>query len=289
MTTFTSSTKAPTSTCRANWFAHLVTADDGAQGTYFAVWAPNAQAVSVVGDFNDWDKQSHPLAPRGSSGIWEGFLPDVGKGHALQVPHPVARRRLPRRQDGPVRCVSRSRAEDGVDRVGSGLRVGRRRVDGEAVVRRNGLDVADLDLRSPSWILATRSGRGKPFARATANWRRELAEHVKQMGFTHVEFLPVMEHPFFGSWGYQTTGYFAPTSRYGTPQDFKFLVDYLHQQGIGVILDWVPSHFPNDEHGSGLFRRHASVRARGSARRLSSRLEQLHLQLRTKRSPLLSC
>ena len=111
----------------------------------------------------------------------------------------------------------------------------------------------------------------------------DLADHVQRLGFTHVEFMPVMEHPFFGSWGYQTTGYFAPTSRYGTPQDFKFLVDHLHQQGIGVILDWVPSHFPQRRAWPGVLRRHALVRARRPAAARAARLEQLRLQLRPQR------
>jgi 1,4-alpha-glucan branching enzyme len=222
---------------------------DGRRGTYFAFWAPNARRVTVTGDFNGWNKTSHKLHHRGSSGIWEGFIPDMGKG-ALYKYHVVS-------HYGGYKA-------DKADPFAFF----------NEVPPRNASVVWDLgyEWRDADWM-RDRHHRNRLDAPISiyevhlGSWRRVpeeanrhltyrelaplLASHVQQMGFTHVEFLPVMEHPFYGSWGYQTTGYFAPTSRYGTPQDFMYLVDYLHQRGIGVILDWVPSHFPTDEHGIG--------------------------------------
>ncbi|OGR73491.1 MAG: 1,4-alpha-glucan branching enzyme, partial [Elusimicrobia bacterium GWC2_65_9] len=224
---------------------------DEIPGVFFAVWAPAAKKVHVMGDFNGWSKAEHPLKPRFSSGIWEGFVPGVKPGatykywveshHAgfkAEKADPFAFR-----QEEPPRTAS--------------------------VVWNLSYEWGDED-----WM-KTRSARneiGAPLSIYEAHlgsWRRVpeqadrwltyrelaplLAAHVKKLGFTHVEFLPVMEHPFYGSWGYQTTGYYAPTSRFGTPQDFMFLVDSLHQEGIGVILDWVPSHFPTDGHGPAFF------------------------------------
>ncbi len=224
--------------------AHLST---DPEGTSFAVWAPNADAVSVIGDFNGWDKTANGLFPREQSGIWEGFIPGVKHG-ALYKYHVHSR----------------------VTRVGAD------KADPFATYSeqppRQASIVWDLDYRwgDESWIANRHlsNGRGAPWAVYEVHlgsWMRvpeeqnrsltyrelgpRLADYVSRMGFTHVEFMPVMEHPFYGSWGYQCTGYFAPTSRYGTPQDFMFLVDYLHQNGIGVVLDWVPSHFPADEFG----------------------------------------
>jgi 1,4-alpha-glucan branching enzyme len=236
--------------------AHLVQRDnsDGnnfEQGTHFAVWAPDANHVSVIGDFNDWDKGRHPLLPQGQSGIWEGFIASVGKG-ALYKYH-----------------------------IGS-------RFNGYAVDKADPYSIFneippkfasivwDLDYQwnDQQWMSdrSHRQGLDKPigiYEMHVGSWRRiveegnrslsyrelasELADYLHHMGFTHVEFLPVMDHPFFGSWGYQVTGYFAPSGNYGTPQDLMYLIDTLHQRGIGVILDWVPSHFPSDEHGLAYF------------------------------------
>jgi 1,4-alpha-glucan branching enzyme len=230
--------------------AHPRTIDD-VEGTYFAVWAPDARRVTVTGDFNDWSKDKHPLAPRGQSGIWEGFLPGVKKGMLYKF-HIVSR-------------MSHYRV-DKADPFGIF----------HEVAPKTASVVWDLDYEwsDQEWMAhrAAKNSAGAPmsiYEVHLGSWKRkpnenfhslsyremapELADHVKRLGFTHVEFLPVMEHPFFGSWGYQITGFFAPTSRYGTPQDFKYLIDYLHRNGIGVILDWVPSHFPNDEHGLGYF------------------------------------
>jgi 1,4-alpha-glucan branching enzyme len=231
--------------------AHIYAAPDGTTGTYFAVWAPNAQDVAVVGDFNHWNTQSHSLRPRGSSGIWEGFLPDVQRG-TLYKYHIVAR-------GGNYQV-------DKADPFGVFHEVAPKTAsivwdldydwDDAAWMKqrasRNALDapMSIYEVHLGSWRRVASEGHRSLSYRELAV---ELTEHVQRCGFTHVEMLPVMEHPFFGSWGYQTTGYFAPSSRYGTPQDFKYLIDYLHRHDIGVILDWVPSHFPNDEHGLSYF------------------------------------
>jgi 1,4-alpha-glucan branching enzyme len=220
---------------------------NGIDGTSFGVFAPNAASVSVMGDFNGWSTTSHPLATVGTSGIWEGFLPGVGRG-AVYKYHVVSR------LDG----YQVDKADPYAVR--------------HEVPPRTGSVVWDLEYRwrDDKWM-AVRAGKHKPSAPISiyevhlGSWRRipeqgnrpltyreaagSLAHYVLEMGFTHVELLPIMEHPFTGSWGYQSTGWFAPTSRFGTPQDFMYLVDTLHQAGVGVILDWVPSHFPSDEHG----------------------------------------
>ncbi len=224
----------------------------GESGAQFAVWAPNAARVSVIGDFNGWDAGAHPLTQlHESSGIWEGWVPGVGQGAAYKY-------RIVSNHGGYT-------VEKG-DPFGACWEVAPRTAS-----RVWGLDYAWQD---SEWMAArkTANALGAPlsiYEMHLGSWRRvpeqgnrslgyrEMAEvlpgYLKEMGFTHVEFLPVMEHPFYGSWGYQVTGYFAPTSRYGTPQDFMYLVDVLHRHGIGVILDWVPSHFPSDEHGLAYF------------------------------------
>ncbi len=226
-------------------------AGEGGAGTHFAVWAPDARQVAVIGDFNGWERGSHELHPKGDSGIWEGFVPGVGPG-ALYKYHVASRHRRHRvdkadpfgfQHETPPKTASI--VCDLEYEWGDGEWMRSRR-------ERNALDapIAIYEVHLGSWMRVPEEGDRPLSYREIAG---RLAEHVQRMGFTHVEFLPVMEHPFYGSWGYQTTGYFAPTSRYGAPQDFMYLVDYLHQQGIGVILDWVPSHFPNDEHGLAFF------------------------------------
>jgi 1,4-alpha-glucan branching enzyme len=230
--------------------AHALRAGN-VDGTYFAVWAPNAERVSVIGKFNDWNISSHPLRPRGQSGIWEAFHQGVGKGDLYKY-HIESR-------------------------------VGGYRVDKSdpfsifnEVPPKSASIVWDLDYRwqDQEWIDGRhdRNGLDRPMAIYEihlGSWRRrpaegnrslsylELAEelppYLNHLGFTHVEFLPIMDHPFFGSWGYQTTGYFAPSGNYGTPQGLMALIDALHQHGIAVIFDWVPSHFPSDEHGLAFF------------------------------------
>ena len=217
-------------------------------GVYFAVWAPDAGAVSVIGDFNAWQPGRHPLHPRGSSGIWEGFVPGIGPGslykyhivsrhgHVLEKADPLAfATEVPPRSASVVWDLEYTWND---------------RAWMERRAERNALHapMAIYEVHLGSWRRGE-NGRWLTFRELAPL----LADHVSHMGFTHVEFLPVMEHPFYGSWGYQTTGYFAPTARYGHPQDFMYLIDVLHQNGIGVILDWVPSHFATDGHGLGLF------------------------------------
>jgi len=216
-------------------------------GVFFAVWAPNAREVSVIGDFNGWQPGFHPLAPRGNSGVWEGFIPGVEVGTRYKY-HIVSHHNNYRVNkadpygvfhETPPRTASI--VWDLTYEWHDQQWMAQRR-------QRNALDAPMLiyEVHLGSWMRVPEEGNRWLTYRELAP---RLAEHVQRLGFTHVEFLPVMEHPFYGSWGYQITGYFAPTSRYGTPQDFMYLIDYLHQQGIGVILDWVPSHFPTDEHG----------------------------------------
>ncbi len=222
--------------------AHLTS-----EGTHFAVWAPNADQVSVVGDWNGWNPSSEPLAPRGVSGIWEGIVPGAEetaayKYHIVNGDYEVDKADpFGFHHETPPRTASKIWSLDYVWGDAAWM-AGRDKA--------NSLEspVSVYEVHIGSW----RRGDGGRFLTY-----RELADqlpaYARGLGFTHVEFLPVMEHPFYGSWGYQTTGYFAPTSRYGTPQDFMALIDACHQEGLGVILDWVPSHFPNDEHGLAFF------------------------------------
>jgi len=215
------------------------------QGTLFAVWAPNARQVSVVGNFNKWERTTHELFPRtDGSGIWEGFIPGIGKGDLYKY-HIYS-------QDG-------RHLEKG---------------DPYALfweIPPNTASIVwdfDYKWKDQKWLTARRktAGESKPYSVYEVHlgsWKKketgeslsyremavEMVDYVKKMGFTHVELLPVMEHPYYPSWGYQVTGYFAPSSRYGTPEDFMYLMDAFHAAEIGVILDWVPSHFPTDAHG----------------------------------------
>jgi 1,4-alpha-glucan branching enzyme len=217
---------------------------DGVPGTAFAVWAPSARAVSVVGDFNGWDGRLNPMRSLGASGIWEIFLPGVEEGAAYKFEiladggeirmkaDPFAfETQVPPRTDS---VVHRSR---------------HRWADADWIERRHGSSpheepISIYEVHLGSWRLnPLEDNRSLSYAELAD----ELAAYVTDMGFTHVELLPVMEHPFLGSWGYQVSGYFAPTARYGRPDDFRALVDRLHQAGIGVILDWVPAHFPRDD------------------------------------------
>ncbi len=232
--------------------AHPVTAAEGTPGTHFAVWAPNASSVSVVGDFNGWNPSSHRLDPRlDSSGIWSGFIDGVRPG-TLYKYHIVSRNGgyTVNKADPYAFCAEKP------PRTAS-------------VVWDLSYEWGDAEWMKNRWRANSQDSPCSVYELHLGSWRRvpeennryltyrelahAVADYVNEMGFTHVELMPVMEHPFYGSWGYQVTGYFAPSSRYGTPQDFMYFVDYLHRRGIGVILDWVPSHFPSDEHGLAYF------------------------------------
>ncbi len=226
--------------------AHRATVD-GKDGTWFAVWAPTAESVNVVGDFNGWNGEATRLVPHGASGVWEGFAPGASPGACYKFR--IASRLNGYRVDKADPFARRAEISPRTASV---------------------IDATEYAWKDEAWMRdrAARSGRGAPmsvYEVHLGSWMRvpeegnrfmryselapKLVEYVERLGFTHVELLPVMEHPFYGSWGYETTGYFAPTSRYGDPAELMALVDALHQAGIGVILDWVPGHFPTDEHG----------------------------------------
>jgi 1,4-alpha-glucan branching enzyme len=227
----------------ARLYEHLGARLDEAGVVHFAVWAPNARHVSVLGDWNGWNPEADPMAQHDDSGVWRVSVgiahPGqrykyrvVGQnGHVVDKADPLAlMSELP--PDTSSRITRLDYAWHDQDWM-------------QQRARRNALDapIAIYELHAGSW----RRPNGAPMG-----WRelaRDLADYVSRLGFTHVELMPVTEHPFYGSWGYQTTGYFAPTARYGSPQDFMYFVEHLHQAGLGVILDWVPSHFPTDAHG----------------------------------------
>ncbi|CAN5325423.1 1,4-alpha-glucan branching protein GlgB [soil metagenome] len=219
----------------------------GKHGCYFAVWAPNAKSVSVIGNFNEWNSSANKLNPRwDESGIWEAFFPDIKNGEAYKYAIHSSTGEFLEKAD-PFAFYSEI-----------------------APKTASIIWEAEYQWKDRRWLdeRKKQTGKSKPYSVYEVHmgsWRRkledgnrslsyrelaiEMVQYIVDLGFTHVEFLPVMEHPFFGSWGYQLTGYFAPTSRFGSPEDFKFLVDAFHQAEIGVILDWVPSHFPGDAHG----------------------------------------
>ncbi len=222
---------------------------DGETGVYFAVWAPNASSVHVTGNFNGWNKSSHPLKIRwDSSGIWEGFIPGLGQGEIYKYLIISSKQR----HAALEKCDPFANHTETPPKTASIVwDISYQWKDKKWMKERknrNGLDkpFSVYEVHLGSWRSKPEEGNRPLNYREMAH---QLAEYSTEMGFTHVEFLPVMEHPFSGSWGYQTLGYFAPTSRFGTPQDFMYLIDHLHRHGIGVILDWVPSHFPGDEHG----------------------------------------
>jgi 1,4-alpha-glucan branching enzyme len=231
--------------------AHVVQ-HEGVAGTHFAVWAPNARRVSVVGDFNDWDGRLHPMRPRGATGVWELFLPGIAEGarYKYEIVGP----------DGTIQPLKADPAGFGAEHPPATA----------SVVR----DIAGYGWRDGDWMAhrAARHARSAPisiYEVHLGSWRRRAAEggralswreaadelvaYVHDMGFTHIELLPVSEHPFDGSWGYQPVGLYAPTIRFGPPHEFRDLVDAAHARGIGILIDWVPGHFPTDAHGLAQF------------------------------------
>ena len=233
--------------------AHIMEVD-GVRGTYFAVWAPCAMRVSVVGDFNDWNGYIHIMDRLGTSGIWEKFVPDVYEGHLYK--YAITGR------DGATHYKADPYANLSEMRPGNASVI--TNINGyewgDDKWKKNKPKDTDKLVDEPISIYEVHIGSWKKDYTNSmdgfCNYRQiahELGEYVKDMGYTYVELMGISEHPLDASWGYQVTGYYAPTSRYGEPKDFMYMVDYLHQLGIGVILDWVPAHFPKDEHGLAMF------------------------------------
>jgi len=237
--------------CLHQKFGSHFLSQGGVAGVHFAVWAPNAESVSVMGDFNGWDKTAHLLRPKGGSGVWTGFIPALNRGarYKYHIRSRIGGYRVDKAD--PFAFMHETAPHTGsivwdldfdwhdaewMERRGAAFRLDS--------------PVSIYELHLGSWMRPSHDPNSWLSYREISP---RLADYIAATGFTHVELLPVMEHPFYGSWGYQTTGYFAPSSRQGTPQDFMFLIDQLHQRGIGVILDWVPSHFPADEHGLAFF------------------------------------
>jgi len=231
--------------------SHLVEYQ-GKQGVYFSVWAPNAESVSVIGNFNDWDSMKHPLFHRwDSSGIWEGFIPGVVQGDVYKYDIISKNNGLHFEKADPFAYLWETppRTASVVWDISYDWSESNWEIERE---NRNRIDapIAIYELHFESW---RRKGDAGELPLTYLEMAQELPKYIKEMGFTHVEFMPIMEYPFGGSWGYQNVGYFAPTSRFGKPQDFMHLIETLHKADIGVVLDWVPSHFPNDGHGLALF------------------------------------
>jgi 1,4-alpha-glucan branching enzyme len=232
--------------------AHEMVLDDVA-GTYFAVWAPNAERVSVVGDFNEWDGRAHPMRHLLPSGFWEIFLPGVGRGARYKY-------EIRSRRGGTVFLKADPYAryaelppntasvvwDAGEYSWGDGTWMQERLGNGEWLTQH----MAVYEVHLGSWMRLPEEGNRSLTYRELAS---RLVTYVKEMGYTHIELMPVLEHPYDGSWGYQVLGFFAPTSRFGPPEDFKYFVDACHREGIGVLLDWVPGHFPRDAHGLARF------------------------------------
>ncbi len=224
--------------------AHLTEADQ-VRGVHFAVWAPNAENVTVAGEFNDWDIRRHPMRRR-NGGFWELFVPGLGEGatYKYNVRSRFAGHQQLKADPYAFECEMPPKSASVVWSVDH-----YQWNDGAWMEQRAKTDwlkspVSVYEVHAESWM---RDPQGQPLT--YREMAVKLVEYVTRMGYTHIELLPIMEHPFSGSWGYQVIGYFAPTSRFGTPDDFRYFVDCCHQAGIGVLVDWVPGHFPKDAHG----------------------------------------
>ncbi len=231
--------------------AHIVT-HSGIRGVNFAVWAPNAQRVSVVGDFNHWDGRRHPMGNRGATGIWELFVPDLVQGEVYKFEIKSRHEGYLIQKTDPYGFAAEMRPRTASivwdvthftwgDQDWMATRAERQALD---------KPIAVYEVHLGSWKRKTEHGGGFLNYRELAD---QLVAHLDHTHFTHIELMPITEHPFDGSWGYQPVGYFAPTSRHGTPDDFAYFVDTMHRHGYGVLLDWVPAHFPSDAHGLGYF------------------------------------
>jgi 1,4-alpha-glucan branching enzyme len=224
----------------------------GIRGVHFAVWAPNAKRVSVIGDFNSWDGRRHPMRVLGSSGIWELFIPELIEGTLYKFEIKSKDRKYILEKADPYAFYSEIRPKSAsivYDITKYNWK------DNDWIKMRSGKnwfesEVAIYEVHLGSWMRVPEEGNRYLTYREIAE---KLVRYVRDMGYTHIELLPVTEHPLDASLGYQTIGYFAPTSRYGTPDDFMYFVDICHQNNIGIILDWAPAHFPTDGHGLGFF------------------------------------
>ncbi len=234
--------------------SHEGVSPEGVAGTYFSVWAPDAERVSLIGDWNGWQANVDSLARLGASGVWATFLPGVAAGALYK--YRIESRFAGYQADKADPFAFTAQVPPEQASIVAGLAYEWQ--DGEWMAGRkakNALDapISIYELHLGSWRRTAPEDGGEPQPLTYRELAPRLADYVVEMGFTHVELLPVMEHPFYGSWGYQVTGFFAASSRYGSPQDLMFLIDTLHRRGIGVLLDWVPSHFPTDEFALGYF------------------------------------
>jgi 1,4-alpha-glucan branching enzyme len=225
---------------------------NGVAGLHFAVWAPNAKRVSVIGDFNRWDGRRHPMRVRGATGIWEIFIPGLGGGTLYKFEIKSRFNNFLTQKSDPYGFYFERSPKTASIAHDLNQYAWQDQQWMEQRPKKNWLEapLSIYEAHLGSWMRATGDGNRYLTYKELAD---QLIPYVMQMGYTHIELLPIMEHPFDGSWGYQTIGYFAPTSRFGTPEDFMAFIDRCHQQGIGVLLDWVPAHFPKDGHGLGYF------------------------------------